>query len=76
MLLISWCTASRLRSLNVLSVLVVAGKPIATCRDFAHDLQDGFWIGGIDTLYINLGSTGNAALPLIYTLYSSPLHKH
>lgn len=42
LLRVSSYTVSRLRSLSVLRILVVAGKPIVTCRDFARDLKDGF----------------------------------
>jgi hypothetical protein len=43
------------------------------------DLQTAFWIGWLDLLHrvhSQLGTTGNKALPLIYTLHSSPLYTH
>jgi hypothetical protein len=37
---------------------------------------NGVWIGFIDTLFTKLGTTGNTALSLVYTLYNSQLHTH
>jgi hypothetical protein len=51
-------------------------KILSRVRRFACDLQHGFWIGFIDTLFTQLGTTDNAALSLIYTLDSSPLLTH
>jgi hypothetical protein len=51
---------------------------IAPCRRYAW-LIDGLldWmIGFIDTLYIQLGTTGNSSATAISALYSSPLHMH
>jgi hypothetical protein len=42
---------------------------IATYKGCAW-LMDGVWNGWLDLL------TGNTALSLIYTLYSSPMHAH
>jgi hypothetical protein len=47
-----------------------------TCRG---DLKKRVWIGWLDLLHLihsQLGTIGNIALSLIYTLCSSPLHTH
>jgi hypothetical protein len=48
---------------------------IVTC---ITDYRRGFdlMIGILNTLFTQVGTTGNMALLLIYTLYSSPLHTH
>jgi hypothetical protein len=38
--------------------------------------KTGFGLDLLQLMHSQLGTTGNRALSLIYTLYSSPLHTH
>jgi hypothetical protein len=68
---------------NAMVIIIRAALPvfIYVCR-YCHVLGwliDGFWIGWLDLLHLihsQLGTTGNTALSLYYTLCSSPLHTH
>jgi hypothetical protein len=66
--------------LSKTSIAVRYSKTVTCCHDLGGCVTYrrvlDWMIGFIDTLYIQLGTTGNYSATAIPTLYSSPLHTH